>query len=69
MMQMATEQVLERTGKLAKVEGMKDIQIRRDMSEEEKNKTKELTVKKSKTKMQEQTEKFFWRAVDLKVKK
>ena len=36
-MQMATEQVLERTGKLAKVEGIY-------MNEEERIKMKELTV-------------------------
>lgn len=72
MTQTAAEHVLKRTGKLAKIEEMKKIWIRRDMNEEERNKLKELRVEaqtKNETRTQEQTKKFIWRVVDEKVRK
>ncbi len=44
MSQTAAEQVLQRTGILAKVEGMMGVWLKRDMNEEERNKLKELRV-------------------------
>ncbi len=47
MSQTPAEHVLQRTGKLAKKEGMKEIQIKRDMNEEE---SEELRVEAQKKK-------------------
>ncbi len=43
MSQTAVEHVLQRTGKLSKVKGMKEIWIK-DMNKEERSKLKELRV-------------------------
>ncbi len=70
--QTAAEHVLQRTGKLAKVEGMKEIWIKRDMNEEEKSKLKELRVEaqsKNEERIQEQARRFTWKVVDMKVRK
>lgn len=44
------------TGKLAKVEGMKEIRIRRDMNEEKRNKLKEQEAKAQSKKRDENTQ-------------
>ncbi len=69
MSQTPAEHVLQRTGKLAKKEGMKEIQIKRDMNEEE---SEELRVEAQNKKMertQEQAKRFTWKVMDIKLKK
>ena len=70
--QTAAECVLERTSKLAKVDDMKDIWIRRDMNEDERKKIKEL-VAEAKAKNEERTpdevNKFFWKVIDMRIRK
>ena len=70
--QAAAEFILKRTGLLRKAEGMKDIYIRREMNEEERNKVKELKEEakaKHEERTKEQAEKFIWRVVDMKIRK
>ena len=71
-MHTAAEYVPERTGKLAKVEEMKQIWIKRDMNEEERKKEKELITEaqaKNGERTEEQVKKFCWRVVDLKLQR
>ncbi len=72
MSQTAAEHVLERTGKLAKLEGMSGTWIKRDMNEKERSKLKELRVEvqsKNEERTQEQARRFIWKVVDIKVRK
>ncbi len=70
--QTAVEHVLQRTGKLTKIEEMKEIWIKRDMNEEERSKLKKLRVEaqsKNEERTQEQARRFVWKVVDMKVRK
>ena len=70
--QSAAEHVLERTGKLARVEELKQVWIKRDMNEEERKKERELLAEaqtKNEERTEEQVENFYWRVVDQKVRK
>ena len=70
--QVAAEMILRRTSYLRKAEGMKDIYIRREMNEEERNTVKELMEEakaKNEERTKEQAEKFIWRVVDMKLRK
>ena len=70
--QSAAEHVLQRTGKLARVEEMKQVWIKRDMNEEERKKERELLAEaqtKNEERTEEQVENFYWRVVDQKVRK
>lgn len=67
---MGAEYVLKQARKLAKIEGMKEIWIKRDINEEEINKLKELreeTKAKNAERMQEQVERFMWKVIDLRI--
>lgn len=69
---MGAEYVLKQARKLAKIEGMKEIWIKRDINEEEINKLKELreeTKAKNAERMQEQVERFMWKVIDLRIRK
>ena len=70
--QTAAEHVIDRTWKLAKVVNMKNLWIRKDMSEEERNKAKELITEaktKNDARTQDEMTKSFWKVVDLKIRK
>ncbi len=70
--QAAAEYILRRTSLLRKIEGMKDIYIRREMNEEERNKVKELKEEaktKNEERTQEQAERYMWRVIDMKMRK
>ncbi len=70
MSQTPAEHVLQRTGKLAKKEGMKEIQIKRDMNEEESEELRvEAQKKKKMERTQEQAKRFTWKVMDIKVRK
>ena len=57
MTQMAAELVIERTGKLTKVEEMKQIWMKRDMNKEERKKEKEL-ITEAQAKNRERMEEY-----------
>ncbi len=70
--QAAAEYILRRTSLLRKIEGVKDIYIRREMNEEERNKVKELKEEaktKNEERTQEQAERYMWRVIDMKMRK
>ncbi len=70
--QAAAEYTLRRTSLLRKIEGVKDIYIRREMNEEERNKVKELKEEaktKNEERTQEQAERYMWRVIDMKMRK
>ena len=70
--QNTVEELLWRTGRLSKEEELKNLWLRRDINEEERNRLKEL-VKTAKEKNDERTEEekkaFFWRVLDLRLRK
>jgi hypothetical protein len=70
--QAQAEEVLARSWKLAKVEEYKNIWIKKDMSEEERAKTKAL-IEEAKEQNDNRTEEekgvFFYRVVDMKIRK
>ena len=70
--QVAVEEIMARTGKLAGNEDYKDIWIKRDMNLEEREKERTLR-KEAKEKNEKRTEiekkKFYWRILDMKLRK
>ena len=70
--QVAVDEIMARTGKLAENDEYKDIWIKRDMNLEEREKERALR-KEAKEKNEKRTEiekkKFYWRILDMKLRK
>ena len=70
--QNTVEELLWRTSKFSKEEELKNLWLRRDLNEEERNRLKEL-VQTAKEKNEERTEEekkaFFWRVLDSRLRK
>ena len=70
--QVAAETVLAKSWKLAEVNGMKEIWLRRDLNEEERSKQKELRDEvraKNEARTQEEMSKFVWKLKDMRIRK
>ena len=68
--QTSAEEVLNGAWRLGKREDYKNIWIRRDMNEEERNKTSELwkqAKEKNESRSEEEKKKFYWRVRDMKL--
>ena len=70
--QSTAEEIIGRSWKLAGKDAYKNIWIKKDMTEEERAKTKEL-VEEAKEKNENRTEEeknlFFWKVLDMKIRK
>ena len=70
--QVTVEEILAKTGKLAQRMEYKDIWIKRDMNLEEREKERELrneAREKNEMRTETEKEKFFWRVLDMKLRK
>ena len=70
--QISVEEVLARTGKLAQRMEYKDVWIKREMNLEEREKERELRKEareKNEKRTETEKEKFFWRVLDMKLRK
>ena len=69
---MGVEEILARTGKLVEKTEYKQIWVKREMSQEEREKERELRTE-AREKNEERTEierkKFYWRVIDLRLKR
>ena len=70
--QAIAQEVLTKTWKLSKEENFKNVWIQKDMNVDERNKTKELlkeAKQKNDTRTVQEATKFYWRVIDLEIKK
>ena len=70
--QAEAEELLYRAGRLSKTEEYKDIWLKRDLTEEERNRKRELSQcakERNEERSEEEKKEFFWRVLDLRLVK
>lgn len=68
--QAEAEELLYRAGRLSKMDEYKDIWLKRDLTEEERNRKKELVQcakERNEERSEEEKNEFFWRVLDMRV--
>ena len=70
--QVAAEEILTKTGKLALSQEYKKVWIKRDMNEEErekKNELRKIARERNETRSEEERQVFYWRVIDMRLRK